>query len=207
MDHAYWGPGYDDHEIESALQAEDLDYSILSEGEICDAVAELLVKNQIVGWFQGRAEIGPRALGARSILANPMIRANVTRVNTLKGREEWRPLAPSVLAEEFDVYFRGNVKSPFMNIAVEVRESARAIIPAVVHVDGSARPQAVSREFSPLYWQLINAFRRRTGVAVVLNTSFNLWSEPMVNSPREAIETFRRGNLDALAIGRYLVHG
>jgi len=207
MEHAYWGPEYDDQEIVSALRAMGLEYSILPEEEICDAVADLLVNNQIVGWFQGRAEIGPRALGARSILANPMIRANVTRVNTLKGREEWRPLAPSVLAEEFDIYFRGNVKSPFMNVAAEVRKSTRATIPAVVHVDGSARPQVVSREFSPLYWQLVNAFRRRTGVAVVLNTSFNLWSEPMVNSPREAIETFRRGNLDALAIGRYLVHG
>jgi carbamoyltransferase len=206
MEHAYWGPAYDDHEIANALQSANLAYSILSEGEMCDAVAQLLVNNQIVGWFQGRAEIGPRALGARSILANPMVRANVTRINTLKGREEWRPLAPSVLEEEFDTYFQG-VKSLFMNIAVQVRESVRATIPAVVHIDGSARPQAVSQNHSPLYWELIRAFRQRTGVAVVLNTSFNLWYEPMVNSPREAIATFRRGNLDALAIGRHLVHG
>jgi len=205
MEHAYWGPKYEELEIEEALRHAQLEYNVLSEDGICETVAELLTQNRIVGWFQGRAEIGPRALGARSILANPMIRSNVTRINTLKGREEWRPLAPSVLEEEYDVYFRSNVKSPFMNVAVEVRDTVRSAIPAVVHVDNSARPQAVSQKFSPLYWGAINEFKKHTGIGVVLNTSFNLWYEPIVNSPRDAIETFKKGGLDALAIGRYLV--
>ncbi len=148
--------------------------------------------------------MGPRALGARSILADVRSRAMLSRVNRLKGREAWRPLAPSVLAEHFHNYFEG-VSSPFMLCAAHVKEHVRRLVPAIVHVDGSARPQAVERETNPLFHQLISDVRSLTGFPMVLNTSFNLSHEPIVNTPADAVRSFLASELDVLALGTFLV--
>jgi carbamoyltransferase len=160
---------------------------------------------KVVGWFQGRMEWGPRALGHRSIIADPR-RADMKDILNarIKQRESFRPFAPSVLEEATDQYFDQSYPDPFMLKVYNVLPEKRADIPAVTHVDGSGRLQTVHRDGSPLYWELINAFRERTGVPVVLNTSFNE-QEPIVCTPEEALSCFLRTNMDALAIGNYLV--
>jgi carbamoyltransferase len=207
LDHAFWGPAHPPEEITSALSAAGLSGTRLTERELVSRVADLLADGCLVGWWQGRSEVGQRALGARSILCDPRHRHNLVRLNTLKGREVWRPLAPSVLAEYVPDLF-GHKLPPaaeFMLSAWPVRSEARRLIPAAVHVDGSARPQVVRREVSPRYWAVINAFRQRTGVPAVVNTSFNLAGEPNVFSAEDAVSTFSRGGLDVLAIGDFLV--
>ena len=177
------------------------------DGRRVGRISALLAENRIIGWFQGRAEVGQRALGNRSILANPGDRANLVRVNQLKGREMWRPLAPSVLEEHLSELFEVEAaRSPFdfMLAAKQVRSAVAPVIPATVHVDGTARPQAVSRSTNPRYWSLIDRFRRLTGVPAVLNTSFNLAGSPIVNSPADAVDTFLKSDLEALVIGDYL---
>jgi carbamoyltransferase len=205
MPHAYWGLRYSADECQAALDNAGLKYRHLPEGDLVQAVAQLIADDHIVGWFHGAAEIGPRALGARSILADPRKRPNVIRVNDLKSREIWRPLAPSVLEEYFDQYFIAPVRSPFMNVACKVSDAARQRVPAVVHVDGTARPQVVSKEHSPRFWALIDAFRSRTETPVLLNTSFNLRGEPIVHTPRNAIRDFQFSSLDVLVLENYLV--
>jgi len=200
MPHAYWGLQFESSECQSALDQAGLKYERLHEDALVSVVAQAIADGDVVGWFHGRAEIGPRALGARSILADPRKRSNVVRVNRIKSREVWRPFAPSVLEEDFDDFFQSTVRSPFMNVACPVRPSARRLVPAIVHVDGSARPQAVSRTHAPRYWRLIDAFRRITGVPVVLNTSFNLRGEPIVNSPRDAIRDFLIAPIEMLVL-------
>lgn len=202
FDHAYWGPDYTDDDIRSALRFAQLNYR---EVDPAEAAASAILENKVVGWFQGRAEVGPRALGARSILANPTDRGNLDRVNLrVKRREPWRPLAPSVLEERFFDLFDMRVLSPFMLIAGGVKNDWRAKLPAVVHVDGSARPQAVSRKTNPLYHRLLTTLNS-AGIPAVLNTSFNLEDEPLVNSPEHALATFFRSGLDALVIGNFMV--
>ncbi|WP_428963132.1 carbamoyltransferase family protein [Micromonospora fluostatini] len=205
LDHAYWGPDVRPEQVTAALHGSGLHAERLPEEELLGRVAAALAEGRIVGWYSGRAEIGPRALGARSLLADPRRRETVLRLNTLKGREVWRPLAPSVLAERFDEYFEAGLASPFMNVRAMTRPAVRSRIAAVVHVDGSARPQAVNRADSPRYWSLISAFERLTGVPVVLNTSFNLAGEPIVNTPAEAVRTFLAGQLDLLVLQDRLV--
>ena len=190
---------------QAALDNAGLKYRQLPEDELVQVVAQLIADDHVVGWFHGAAEIGPRALGARSILADPRKRRNVIRVNDLKAREIWRPLAPSVLEEHFDRYFDGPVSSPFMNVACKVTEAARRQVPAIVHVDGTARPQAVSRRDAPRYWALIEAFRGITGTPVLLNTSFNLRGEPIVHTPRNAVRDFQFSSLDVLVLEDFLV--
>lgn len=203
FDHAYWGPDYSDDEIRSVLRFAQVNYR---EVDPAEAAASAILQNKVIGWFQGRAEVGPRALGARSILANPIDGGNLDRVNLrVKRREPWRPLAPSVLEERFFDLFDMRVLSPFMLIAGGVKEDWRAKLPAVVHVDGSARPQAVSRKTNPLYHQLLTTLDIRAGLPAILNTSFNLDDEPLVNSPEHALATFFRSGLDALVIGRFMV--
>ena len=205
MPHAYWGLRYPPEECQAALDNAGLKYRHLPEGELVQTVARLIAGDAVVGWFHGAAEIGPRALGARSILADPRTRRNVVRVNDLKSREVWRPLAPSVLEDHFEQYFTGPVRSPFMNVACRVSEVGRRRVPAIVHVDGTARPQAVSRRDAPRYWALIDAFRAVTGVPVLLNTSFNLRGEPIVHTPRNAVRDFLFSSLDALVLEDFLV--
>jgi carbamoyltransferase len=205
MPHAYWGMRYSPEVCQAALDGAGLKYRHLPEDELVRTVARLLAEDKVVGWFHGSAEIGPRALGARSILADPRARTAVTRVNDLKSREIWRPLAPSVQAEHFDRFFTSPVPSPFMNVACQVAEAARRQVPAIVHVDGTARPQAVTREHAPRYWALIEAFRQVTGIPVLLNTSFNLRGEPIVHTPRNAVRDFLFSSLDVLVLEDFLV--
>jgi carbamoyltransferase len=205
MCHAYYGPEYTHTEIASALSAAGVDHCRYPEGELIERVAELLSWGRVVGWFQGRAEVGPRALGARSILADPRHRKTLVRLNQIKGREMWRPVAPSVLERDWHDYFYSSRPDPFMVVAARVRRNRWSEIPAVVHVDGSARPQAVNPENAPRFAALIEAFGRRTRVPVLANTSFNLADEPIVNTPADAVRTFLRGGLDVLAIDDTLV--
>ena len=204
MRHAYLGPEFSDAEIEKALRTYKLRASQLS--DVAATTAELLAGGKIIGWFQGRMEFGPRALGHRSILADPRDPEMNAKVNkAVKFREWWRPFAPSLLKEAAGEYLEHACDSPFMILTNPVRPEKRDVIPSVTHVDGSARPQTVEPEINPLYWNLINEFRRRTGVPVLMNTSFNLRGEAIVNTPTDAIRTFFSSGMDALVIGSYLV--
>ena len=203
FDHAYWGPDYSDDDVRATLRFAQVRYREVDPVEVA---ASAVLDNKVVGWFQGRAEVGPRALGARSILANPADPGNLDRVNLrVKRREPWRPLAPSVTEERFFDVFAMRVLSPYMLMAGGVKQEWRAALPAVVHVDGSARPQAVNRRTNPLYHRLLEALDARGGIPAVLNTSFNLDDEPLVNSPEHALASFFRSGLDALVIGNFMV--
>jgi carbamoyltransferase len=173
---------------------------------VAATTAELLAGGKIIGWFQGRMEFGPRALGHRSILADPRDPEMNAKVNNaVKFREWWRPFAPSMLKEAAPEYIESAFDSPFMILTAQVRPEKRDVIPSVTHVDGSARPQTVEKDVNPLYWNLIDEFGKRTGVPVLMNTSFNLRGEAIVNTPTDAIRTFFSSGMDALAIGSYLV--
>jgi carbamoyltransferase len=204
MRHAYLGPEFDDATIENALRTYKLNYKRLS--DTAATAAELLSKGKILGWFQGRMEFGPRALGNRSILADPRDPEMNAKVNNaVKFREWWRPFAPSLKKETAGEYLEGASDSPFMILTAQVRPEKRGVIPSVTHVDGSARPQTVEREINPLYWRLIDEFGKRTGVPVIMNTSFNLRGEAIVHTPTDAIRTFFSSGMDALVIGSFLV--
>jgi carbamoyltransferase len=206
LEHVYWGSDYTDEEIENILQIIQVPYQQLSRYKLIEAVCDLLVSGKIVGWFQGRAEWGPRALGSRSILADPRIRDMLHKVNAaIKYRDEWRPFAPSMIEEVADQYLDRPTYAPFMITTFPVKPEKRCDIAAVVHVDGTTRPQTVRRSVNALYYDLIKHFGERTGVPVVLNTSFNLKGEPIVNSPRDALRTFFSSGLDALAMGSFLL--
>ena len=173
---------------------------------LCAAAAELLANGKILGWFQGRMEFGPRALGNRSILADPRDPEMNAKVNNaVKFREWWRPFAPSFKKEAASEYLESATDSPFMIVTAQVRPEKRSVIPSVTHVDGSARPQTVEKEINPLYWRLIDEFGKRTGVPVIMNTSFNLRGEAIVHTPTDAIRTFFSSGMDALVIGSFLV--
>ena len=204
MRHAYFGPEFDDEAIESALRTYKLKYTRM--GDIAASAAELLAKGKILGWFQGRMEFGPRALGSRSILADPRDPEMNAKVNNaVKFREWWRPFAPSFKKEAAGEYLESATDSPFMILTAQVRPEKRGVIPAVTHVDGSARPQTVEKEINPLYWRLIDEFGKRTGVPVIMNTSFNLRGEAIVHTPTDAIRTFFSSGMDVLVIGSFLV--
>jgi carbamoyltransferase len=204
MRHAYLGPEFPDDEIEKSLRTYKLRARKLN--DISSMTAELLASGKIVGWFQGRMEFGPRALGHRSILADPRDPEMKTKVNNaVKFREWWRPFAPSMLKEVAGEYLEHACDSPFMILTNPVRPEKRTVIPSVTHVDGSARPQTVERDIDPLYWDLINEFGKRTGVPVLMNTSFNLRGEAIVNTPTDAIRTFFSSGMDALVISSFLV--
>jgi carbamoyltransferase len=204
MRHAYFGPAFDDAAIEASLRTYKIRSSALSDPAA--TAAELLSHGKILGWFQGRMEFGPRALGSRSILADardPEMNAKVN--NAVKFREWWRPFAPSLKKEAAAEYLESATDSPFMILTAQVRAEKRAVIPAVTHVDGSARPQTVEKETNPLYWRLLDEFEKRTGVPVIMNTSFNLRGEPIVDTPTDAIRTFFSSGMDALLMGNFLV--
>jgi carbamoyltransferase len=213
MTHSYWGPAFDDAEVAGAIAARGADVAcrrvvsrrIDDEAELCEWTAGALAAGRVVGWFQGRMEWGARALGNRSILADPR-RADMRDVlNTrIKFREKFRPFAPSIAVEALDDYFVGAVPDPFMIQVYPVRPEKRAVIPAVTHVDGSARLQTVSREDNPRYWRLIDAFRTLTGVPVLLNTSFNE-NEPIVHQPSEALDCFLRTDMDVLVMENHVL--
>jgi carbamoyltransferase len=203
MDHAYLGPSYDDTAIASFLAWSHLPFRRLD--DVAGEAAALLADGRIIGWFQGRMEFGPRALGARSILASPVDPAMQARLNEIKDREDFRPVAPVVLAEAAADWFVGAGESPFMLFVHDVRPDRAERIPAVRHVDGTARIQTVAHPQHPLYYDLVRAFACRAGVPVLVNTSFNTRGEPIVCSPRDAVECFWTSPLDALVIGPYLL--
>jgi len=203
MDHAYLGPEYSDDEIESFLQWTGVPYRRLA--DVAGETADLLVRDQAIGWFQGRMEFGPRALGARSVLASPLHAEMQAKLNEIKDREDFRPVAPVVIEEEAVNWFENAHAAPFMLFVFDVKPSVADRIPAVRHVDGTARVQTVRREQNPLYYDLLRAFQQRTGVPVLVNTSFNTRGEPIVCTPRDAVECFWTSPLDALVIGPFLL--
>ncbi len=172
--------------------------------ELVDRTARELADGRIVGWFQGRMEFGPRALGTRSILADPRRKDMKDTLNArIKHREPFRPFCPSILAEATGEYFETDYPSPFMVQAYKIRPNQRARIPAVTHEDGTGRLQTVERDVNPLYWSLLQRFGELTGVPVLINTSFNE-NEPIVNTPAQAIDCFLRTNMDVLAMGPFV---
>lgn len=208
MNHAYWGPEYSEKEILSALKRAKVEYRKVH--DIGVEVAQRLADGNIIGWFQGRVEWGPRALGNRSLLADPRRKAMKDILNErIKKREPFRPFAPSVLKEFAPQWFivprKGDsISTEFMEINFDVKKSKQKMIPAVTHKDGTSRVQLVNKKTNPLYHKMITAFYEITGVPLVLNTSFND-NEPIVCSPDDALNTFMRTKMDFLAIGNYLI--
>ena len=203
METAALGRGWDDDDLEAWLTTAAVRYD--RPPDIAAAVADVLAENGVVAWFQGRSEYGPRALGHRSLLCDPRDEGNLRRVNDVKGREQFRPVAPMVLAERAAEVFDGVLPSPYMLFVHRVRPEWRRRIPAAVHVDGTARIQTVDRADEPLVARVLEAFERRTGVPVVINTSLNTAGRPMVDDPRDALECFGSAPVDALALGPFLV--
>jgi carbamoyltransferase len=205
MRNAYLGPSYSTESIESYLRQTGVPYHSIQRDRLYIRVARLIEEQNVVGWFQGRMEFGPRALGNRSILADPRKAENRDRVNLkIKFRESFRPFAPSVIAERRAEFFDLDCASPYMLLTAQVRENMRRI-PAVTHVDGSARIQTVSRDDNPLFYDLIREFDRLTGVPVLINTSFNVRGEPIVCSPEDAFRCFMRTDMDYLVLDRFLL--
>jgi len=204
MRHGYWGPEFNDEAIESALRTYKLQYEQVN--DVAARAAEMLSCGKILGWYQGRMEFGPRALGSRSILADPRDPEMNAKVNNaVKFREWWRPFAPSMKKEAAGDYLESATDSPFMIVTAQVKPEKCGVIPSVTHVDGSARPQTVEKEINPLYWRLIDEFEKRTGVGVIMNTSFNLRGEAIVHTPTDAIRTFFSSGMDALVMGSFVV--
>jgi carbamoyltransferase len=208
MRHAYTGPRYDEGEIESALVTAGLEASTVGDDVLYRMVAERIAAGAVVGWFQGRMELGPRALGNRSILADPRRVEMKDVLNArVKHREAFRPFAPSILAERTGEWFDQSYTSPFMVLVYDVLPEKRALVPAVTHVDGTGRLQTVEEAANPRYYRLIREFELLTGVPILLNTSFNE-SEPIVMSPANALDTFAKTRIDLLVLGNHVVrHG
>ncbi|MBI3318513.1 MAG: carbamoyltransferase [Candidatus Omnitrophica bacterium] len=213
MEHAYWGPAFSQAQCEEELRmrSEELKRcgcratTLEDEAALCRHAAQRLADGKIIGWFQGKMEWGARALGNRSILADPR-RPEMRGIlnQKIKFREKFRPFAPSILEEAFPDYFEGAVLDPFMIQVYPVRPDKRSVIPAVTHVDGTGRLHTVSRRHNPLYWQLLKEFERLTGVPVLLNTSFNE-NEPIVHRPEEALDCFLRTEMDLLVLGNRVI--
>lgn len=200
----FWGPEYSTEEIESTIK--DYGWNLIRSDDVAIETAALLEQGLLIGWFQGRMEFGPRALGHRSILADPRKAEMKDILNSrVKFRESFRPFAPSILEERVSEYFQIKQPTPFMQFVTPVRKEKLQEIPAVVHIDGTARVQTISKKQDALYWNLIHEFYTLTGVPVVLNTSFNVRGEPIVNTPGEAIECFLRTGLDVLVLGPFLL--
>ena len=206
MEHAYWGAEYSNDEIEDVLKKLKIkNYTYLDSSQIPATVADLIAKDNIIAWFQGRFELGPRALGARSFLANPSKESMWKIMNQVKGREYWRPLAPSMLEESTSDLLEKPHDSKFMLLSFKVRDDKAHLIPAVTHVDGTTRPQTVSKETNELYWSTIKEFEKISGIPVVINTSLNLRGDPIVNTPEDCIKTFFGSGTDNAIIGNYIL--
>ena len=206
MRHVYYGPEFTDSEIRRDLEAVGCKYHQVPEKDLIGNTVEAIARGKIVGWFQGRMEFGPRALGNRSILADPRRKDMKEILNSrIKYREPFRPFCPSILAERVGEYFETDYPSPFMVMAYKIKPKQRDRIPAVTHGDGTGRLQTVEREVNPLYWRLLHKFEEVTAVPVLLNTSFNE-NEPIVQTPAQAIDCFLRTRMDVLSIGGFVLH-
>lgn len=213
MEHAYWGPGYDDESLNAVMESARPEISnagcrarrVDDEGELCRSTAEAISAGLVVGWFQGRMEWGPRALGNRSIVCDPR-RADMKEIlnRKIKRRESFRPFAPSIMRDHVPQWFESDDDVPFMMQVFRIREEKRGLIPAVTHVDGTGRLQTVTAASNPKYFRLIDAFKERTGVPMVLNTSFNE-NEPIVCTPRQAIDCYVRTDMDWLVLGNHVI--
>ncbi|MCS3796859.1 carbamoyltransferase [Niastella sp. OAS944] len=203
MQHAYWGPAYSDDEVETLLQWMKVPYRKLH--NVAAETANILAQNKVIGWFQGRMEFGPRALGSRSILASPIDAEMQHKLNEIKDREDFRPVAPVVMEDKAGEWFENATVSPFMLFVYNVNTDKADKIPAVRHVDGTARIQTVNREQHQLYYDLLHEFNKLTGVPVLINTSFNTRGEPIVCSPKDAIACFFTSPFDALVINSFLL--
>ncbi|MBD3267994.1 hypothetical protein GF373_15110, partial [bacterium] len=226
MQGSYLGPGWSDAELKQYLDRHNLPYKELSEEELASRVAEILSQDNVVGWYQGRMEFGPRALGARSILGDARSKSMQSKMNLkIKYRESFRPFAPVVLREKVDAYFEMDGESPYMLLVAPVKEDRRIAmtneqknlfgidklhiprsdIPAITHVDYSARVQTTTGEYNPRYYQLLKAFEEKTGYGVLVNTSFNVRGEPIVCTPDDAYRCFMRTEMDYLVLGNCLL--
>jgi carbamoyltransferase len=212
MTHAYWGDQFDEGLIHRFLTDANISYQKASHPEgLYDQVVDRLTQGEVIGWFQGKFEWGPRALGNRSIIADPRRADMKDIINTkIKFREPYRPFAPSVLVDQAEKFFEiSNIQKQyparFMLYVANVKEEKRKLVPAITHVDGTARPQTVSMETNPFYYNLIQRFEKATGIPMILNTSFNLRGEPIVNSPEDAFNTFSKSGMDALVLGPFII--
>lgn len=209
MNHAYWGPSFTDAEIREALKEKDLPFSYFDrEEDLLNTTAQMIEQGKVIGWFQGRLEFGPRALGSRSLVAdarNPKMKDIINA--KVKFREAFRPFAPSVIRERAHEYFEmpKGMDAPFMLLVPKVRPEMHAVLPAITHQDGTGRVQTVTDEHNGRYYRLIKAFGDRTGVPVVINTSFNVRGEPIVCTPRDAIHTFLNTGIDAVVMGNFVL--
>jgi carbamoyltransferase len=198
MKGSYLGPCDSEADIEAYLDSNQVRYTKYAREQLPDAVAELLAQGKVIGLHQGRMEFGPRALGCRSIIGDARLPEMQSVMNLkIKFRESFRPFAPSVLREHVSEWFELDADSPYMSLVSQVK---RLEIPAVTHVDGSARVQTVTRETNPLYWEIIEAFRKRTGCPVIVNTSFNVRGEPIVCTPADSYRCFMRTDMDYLVL-------
>tara|TARA_B110000008_G_scaffold201917_1_gene200567 strand:- start:3086 stop:4837 length:1752 start_codon:yes stop_codon:yes gene_type:complete len=206
MKHAFWGPEYSDEQIRKVAEKSSfLVKKCKDHGELIDEASTLLSKGLVVGWYQGRSEWGPRALGNRSILADPSVKDMKNIINSkIKRRESFRPFAPSVLKEDVTTYFEQDVDSPFMMHVVKVKEKWQKRLPAITHVDGTGRLQTVDKQSNSLYYDLISKFKSKTGIGMLLNTSFNE-NEPVVDTPQQAYDCFNRTDMDAMCLGNYIL--
>ena len=205
MQDAYLGPDFSQNQMKRALVNNGINFKEFSDDSLFQYVAQKLSQDKIIGWFQGRMEFGPRALGNRSILANPGNPGMKDLLNQrVKKRESFRPYAPAVLEEKITEFFNAKQFSSFMLLSAQVNDDKKTIIPAVTHIDGSARVQSVSKNINPRLWNLIKEFENITGLAVILNTSFNLNKEPIVCAPEEAVSCFKRSQMDCLVLGNYV---
>jgi carbamoyltransferase len=205
MRHAFLGPAYERDEIRAFLRVKGTVFEELDEAKLLSTTAQAIAEQQVVGWFQGRMEFGPRALGARSILADARNPENRDRVNLkIKFRESFRPFAPAVRAERASEFFELEHESPFMGLVAQARDGQR-LLPATTHVDGSARVQTVDAETNPLFSRLLLAFERLTGTPVLINTSFNVRGEPIVCSPADALRCFLSTGMDLLVIDHFVL--
>ncbi|MGN6438218.1 MAG: carbamoyltransferase family protein [Agriterribacter sp.] len=203
MSHVFWGPEFSDEQIEAVLTDAKISYKKMD--NIAEETAALLAEGKIIGWFQGRMEFGPRSLGSRSILASPTEPGMQAKLNRLKEREDFRPVAPVVLEEDADDWFECNAPTPFMLFVNNVRAEVKHKIPAVTHVDGTARVQTVNASQHPLYYNLIHAFKHLTGVPVLVNTSFNIKGKPIVCTPQDALACFYTSSFDVLVMNSFLL--
>ena len=206
MKHAFWGPSYDDNVILDSIKKKKLNYKIFQdEDELTKYAAKVISESNVVGWYQGRSEWGARALGNRSILADPTNKNMKDIINSkIKKRESFRPFAPAVLEDEVVKFFECNVKSDFMNHIVKFKDEFSSIFPSVCHVDNTARLQTVSKKNNHLFYRLIEELKKITNYGIILNTSFNE-NEPIVDTPDQALNCFLRTDMDILFLGKYMV--